>query len=295
MKHVTLVPAKGARVVVAGKRPRAVSGAGGERPAGAPESDERRSIRKSPEPAASRTVAGAFAGALALLALSPGLAGAALDVTEFSVTPSDPRGRPPEPRRVDDVRRPERRHQGHRASPAGRIESRRARDPFCPRKRLLADLCPSRTKVGKITVAAEVLGFDVTATNVIFNGRPVGAESVRLAVPIYGSLSRPGIAAELPVTKRPADGGLDLAVRGLPSEVGGIRPLIKRVSFTLQGLARVRVKGRLRERAFLTSPSTCTAATSVLEVTSQVAGHRDADLCIRADRMRRTFLIGRPF
>jgi hypothetical protein len=139
---------------------------------------------------------------------------------------------------------------------------------FCSRKRLLADICPPNSKVGTITVAGAAFGFDITATNKIYNARPAGSERLRLAVPLYGSVSRPGRVAELPVTERPAGGGLDMAVTGLPSNVNGTRVLVKRVSFTLRGVARVRVRHRLRRSAFLTNPATCAPAISALEVTS---------------------------
>jgi hypothetical protein len=139
--------------------------------------------------------------------------------------------------------------------------------PFCPRKRLLANLCSPGNKVGSITVVGVAYGFELPVTRKIYNARPRPAEKLRLGVPIFGTYSRPGIAAELPVTERPADKGLDMAVIGLPSDVGGIPVRVKELSFWMKGVARIRKGKKSVKRAFLTNPISCAAATSVLEVT----------------------------
>jgi hypothetical protein len=76
-----------------------------------------------------------------------------------------------------------------------------------------------------------------------------------------------GLAAEVPVTERPADKGLDMAFTGLPTEVGGIPVRLKQFGFSIKGVSRTRIKKRIRKRAFLTNPTSCTAATSVVDVT----------------------------
>jgi hypothetical protein len=154
--------------------------------------------------------------------------------------------------------------------PAGLTANPRA-IPFCSRRRLLADLCSPRSKAGSLTITVQAFGFDLPVTRNIYNARPSATERVRLAVPIYGTLSRPGVAAELPITERPGDKGLDLRITGLPSEVGGIPVRIKEVGFRIKGVSRRRVKRRSRKRPFLTNPLLCAPATSVLEVTAQDA------------------------
>jgi hypothetical protein len=137
--------------------------------------------------------------------------------------------------------------------------------PFCPRKRLLANLCSPATKVGSITVVGVLYGLDIPVTKKIYNIRTRAGEKLRLGVPIIGSYSRPGIAAELPVTERP-DKGLDMAVTGLPSNVGGIPVHIKQVSFRFKGVARTRKHRRVIVKPFLTNPASCATATSTLGV-----------------------------
>jgi hypothetical protein len=149
--------------------------------------------------------------------------------------------------------------------PAGLTAQPRA-IPFCSRKSLLADFCPRSSKVGSIDAVAAAYGFELPVTREIYNVRPRPTERLRLGVPIVPSYTGAGVAAELPVTERPGDKGLDMAVAGLPSEVGGIPVRLEEVGFTIKGMARTRIKKRIRTRAFLTNPTSCAAATSVVDV-----------------------------
>jgi hypothetical protein len=139
--------------------------------------------------------------------------------------------------------------------------------PFCSKSRLLADLCDLRTKVGSVTLAGEALGFEAEASRNIYNIAPVGQERLRLGVPVFGSLSRGGVALMLPVNAR-ADGGLDVTVAGPPREVGGYDIRIKEIGFRIRGVVRKRVRHVVRKRSLLTNPASCTPANSTLEVLS---------------------------
>jgi hypothetical protein len=143
--------------------------------------------------------------------------------------------------------------------------------PYCPRKRLVADLCPSAAKVGSIAVAGEALGFEAEVRRNIYNVHPSGSERLRLGISIIGSLTTGGVSATLPVTAR-ADGGLSIAVTGLPSDFNGITVKVKRVQIQLKGQVRRKVgKGkrrRVRTRSLLTNPRTCQPATSGLDLTT---------------------------
>jgi hypothetical protein len=152
--------------------------------------------------------------------------------------------------------------------PAGLTAQPRA-VPFCSRKSLLADFCPGPSKVGAIEAVAVSYGIDLPVTRDIYNARPRPPERLRLGVPIVASYTGTGVAAEIPVTERPGDKGLDMAVAGLPSEVGGIPVRLKEVGLSIKGMSRTRIKKRIRKRAFLTNPPSCTAATSVVDITLQ--------------------------
>ena len=63
-----------------------------------------------------------------------------------------------------------------------------------------------------------------------------------------------------------------MAVRDVPVEVNGVTVRVREIVFSFRGVARIRSKGKVRTRAYLTNPATCEPATSVLEVRSHDAG-----------------------
>ena len=205
------------------------------------------------------------------LALVPG-ARAAVRVSQFAVTPSTPQAgghptltittafEPPSGDVKDFVLK----------LPRG-LTANTGAAPYCPRKRLVADLCPSAAKVGSIAVAGEAFGFEAEVRRNIYNMRPAGSERLRLGISVFGSLTTGGVAATLPVVERP-EGGLSIAVTGLPSDYNGITVKVKRVQIKLKGQVRRKVgKGkrrRVRTRALLTNPRTCEQATSALVLTT---------------------------
>jgi hypothetical protein len=150
--------------------------------------------------------------------------------------------------------------------PAGLTADSRAA-PFCSERRLRADLCSPKAKVGSITILGDVSGLDIEVTKKIYNLKPVGSERLRLGVPLFGSLTQPGAAILAPVTARPSDNGLDL-VTDLPIEVLGHRIRVREVRTQVRGLVRTRVRRVVRRKAFLTNPHSCLPAQTVLEVTS---------------------------
>jgi hypothetical protein len=152
--------------------------------------------------------------------------------------------------------------------PAGLTAQPRA-IPFCGRLTLLQNLCLPRSKAGSLSVTAVAYGFELAVTRSIYNVRPRAGERVRMGVPILGSYSEPGIAAEVPLVQRPADGGLDMTVTGLPTEVAGVPVRFRDVQLRIRASGRVRVKSKLRRRLFLTNPLSCTPATSTLAITLQ--------------------------
>jgi hypothetical protein len=150
--------------------------------------------------------------------------------------------------------------------PAGLTADARA-IPFCSRKSLLADFCSASTRVGYITVVAVAYGIELSVKRDIYNSRPGPTERLLFGVPIVASYTGTGVAANLPVTERPQDRGLDIAIAGLPSEVAGIPIRVKSAALWIKGVSRTRIRHRVRKRAFLTNPVSCTAATSALDVT----------------------------
>jgi hypothetical protein len=196
---------------------------------------------------------------------------ATLDVAHFSVTPSttEAGGHPNLRASVRFVEATTGLKDMALHLPAGLRANPRA-IPFCTRRKLVADLCAASSRAGTITVVGVAFGIELAVSRRIYNARPNPGERLRLAVPIFGSVSRPGFVAELPVSQRP-DGGLDMAVSGIPQAVNGIAVRVNEVVLSIKGVGRVRVKKRTRRRAYLTNPTACTPATSLLELTSHDA------------------------
>lgn len=140
--------------------------------------------------------------------------------------------------------------------------------PFCSRSLLIADLCPLRTKIGSVGLVGLALGFEADVERNVYNAKPAGGERLRLGVPLFGSLTRGGVALMLLANVRPADGGLDFAVAGPPREVAGYPVRLKSLSVRLKGVVRRRIKGRTRKRFLLTNPRSCAPANTVLEVST---------------------------
>jgi hypothetical protein len=150
--------------------------------------------------------------------------------------------------------------------PAGLSADSRAA-PFCSERRLRADLCSPKSKLGSISIRGEVSGLEVEVTKKIFNLKPIGAERLRLGVPLFGSLTEPGAAILAPITARSGDAGLDI-VTDLPVQVLGHSIRVKDVKAQLKGFIRTRARRVVRRKAFVTNPRSCLPAQTVLEVTS---------------------------
>jgi hypothetical protein len=211
-------------------------------------------------------VAAALA-ALAAILLAAAPARAALNVSGFSVTPSTAQAGAHPTLSVSTAFSPPTADVKGIALhlPAGLTANARAA-PFCSSRRLVTDLCPLETKVGSVSLVGIALGFEAEAVRNIYNVKPSGAESLRLGVPVFGTVSRGGVALMLPVTRRPQDNGLDISIAGPPREVAGYSIAIKSVGLRINGTVRRRVKGKVRRRALLTNPRSCAPATSVLDV-----------------------------
>jgi hypothetical protein len=203
---------------------------------------------------------------IAVLA-SPASTGAAATVSGFAVTPSTTQAGG-HPNLSVTVALSEPTALGALALhlPAGLTANARA-IPFCSQKNLLADFCPPASRVGSITVVAVAYGIELPVKREIYNTRPGPAERLLLGVPIVASYTGTGVAARLPVTERPQDRGLDIAIAGLPSEVAGIPIRLKSATLQIKGVSRTRTRKRIRKRPFLTNPALCTPATSGLDVT----------------------------
>jgi hypothetical protein len=138
---------------------------------------------------------------------------------------------------------------------------------YCSRRRLVRYICPAKSRLGSFTVVVLAYGIQLPFRADLYNMRPAPTERVRIGTPI--PTPKQVLAGVLPIRQRPADGGLDVAVTGLPQEVpGGIVVRVVAVKISLMGTVRRKVRKKWRRRSFLTNPTTCVPATSVLELTT---------------------------
>lgn len=124
--------------------------------------------------------------------------------------------------------------------------------PFCTKTRLIENRCPVFSQVGTVAVTGSAFGTTATINRQIYNMKPSGNQKVRL-----GAIALPGIPVSIPLTGRP-DGGLDLSITGIPKIGGPITVQLDRIE--------LHFKGKVRKKAVLTIPSSCTPATTVLDI-----------------------------
>jgi hypothetical protein len=204
--------------------------------------------------------------ALVAAVASPTSAHAALGVASFSAAPADPTAaahtdfglalRFSDP--GDDLR-------GLTIDlPAGLIGNPSAA-PRCTSAQLQADACPAATRVGATSVeaGAAILPVPITAPGDVYNVVPQNGDPGRLGIVVrpLGGLSGK-IVLESPVTVRDSsDYGLRSTLTDMPRTLGGIPIDVRAISLTLSGTAAA-------GGAFMTNPTRCTPATSVVTATS---------------------------
>jgi hypothetical protein len=128
----------------------------------------------------------------------------------------------------------------------------------CPIARFEADACPAATQVGRSSTTVQIAFLSQTAQGVIYNIAPRGREPARLGVKITPPIGGT-VRLESPVTARP-DGGLDSTLRGLPDRVAGLEVTITALEIVLSG--------RASGRPFMTNPTSCVPAETVIDARS---------------------------
>jgi hypothetical protein len=198
------------------------------------------------------------AAAAGLVLVSPLRANAAVEITSFSLTPSTTRaGAHPDLRvsasltgsgagvRDFVVHLPN----GVLGAPAAVV--------LCNEGSLRRDRCSRRSKIGSITVDAEVSGVKVIGRGEIFMMGPTAAVPARLGIGVRVGQNR--VVIVVPASVREAGNfGIDAALRNLPAQLAGLDVRLNRVD--------VVVKGRVGGSPFTYNPTSCAAAVAVLDV-----------------------------
>ena len=202
-----------------------------------------------------RTFKSALTATIALAALVPSAAPAALQVTQFSLTPStlQASGHPSvylaagflgadTNSGIKDI--------VLHLPPGLRVKSKIA--DRCSSKLLIRNDCPTPSKIGQVKVSGSAFGTPATITRDVNAVRPLGGEKLRLA-----AIALPGIPVTLPVTAR-ADGGLDISITSIPQIGGAIVAQLDRIE--------IRIKSKIGKRALLTNPATCVPALTTFQL-----------------------------
>ena len=219
-----------------------------------------------------------MAGASALLALaSPAYAD--LGISSFSVTPASTQAAGHPDVTIDTVFSGVSDNLKSLALhlPAGLVGNPNAAAK-CSQADFDADACPGNSVVGSVTnsVTALPLGLlpvTLSLTDDVFNVAPSAGEPARLGIwvhtPLIGGSVVDNVKLPVTVSVRPGDFGLDTAIVNIPNTLGsallGDVPIqINSISLTLNGTAS--------GGNFVTLPSSCSAATTRIDVGSY-GGH----------------------
>jgi hypothetical protein len=136
----------------------------------------------------------------------------------------------------------------------------------CAAAKFQADTCAANTRVGATSVQSTLLGLPVTAEGDVYNLQPGAGEPARLGIVVRPPLGAEKVFLVSRVALRPADGGLDSIINGIPSTVSvlGIQQemSIKSMSLTLLG----RPAGA--RAPFMMMPTGCGPATARVRATS---------------------------
>ena len=135
----------------------------------------------------------------------------------------------------------------------------------CSQTDFANDQCDSLdpgSNVGTVSVNAIAAGLiPLTATGDVYNVTPSAGEPARLGVwvrPLGGLLGKIGLTVLVSV--RPSDFGLDTTINNIPTSVSGISAEIDSMTLTLNGTTSA--------GHFVTLPSSCTPATTRIDVSS---------------------------
>ena len=145
----------------------------------------------------------------------------------------------------------------------------------CSQSSFDADACPGTSVVGTVTnsVTASPLGLlPVTLppiTDNVYNVAPSPGEPARLGIwvhtPLIGGSVVDNVKLPITVSVRPGDFGLDTAIVNIPNSLGSL--LLGDIPITINSIS-LTLNGTASSGNFVTLPSSCTPATTRIDVTS---------------------------
>jgi hypothetical protein len=206
--------------------------------------------------------------ALLLMLAAPASAQAAFQVTSFKVTPSGlAAGSHPDVAIGLGFGGDEHVRDLMVSLPPGLVGNPNA-TARCAAAKFRADACAANTRVGTTSVDSMLLGLvSVTAAGDVYNLAPGPGEPARLGIIVRPPLGADKVFLISRVALRPADGGLDSIITGIPSTVRvlGLEQEMSIRSMTLTLLGRPPGAAR----PFMTMPTGCGPATARLAARSE--------------------------
>lgn len=144
----------------------------------------------------------------------------------------------------------------------------------CSQVDFAADNCPADSKVGSVSVDATatilLVPTSITAPGDVYDVAPSPGEPARLGAwvrPLLGILGTIGLPVQVSV--RPTDFGLDTTIQNIPTSLNGIPTEIDAMSLTLNDKTT-------SGGDFVTLPSSCTPATTRIDVSSYASNSASA-------------------
>lgn len=140
--------------------------------------------------------------------------------------------------------------------------------PLCPRATFLSKRgCPASSQVGDLSLAVDILGAgridERLLRGEVYNLEPRGTEGARLGLAVnvvIGPLGLDGVIhLETEARLRPSDNALESVTTDSPRDLEGIPLELRRLNLRLWGS---RADHPTMRSSFMTSPTTCTPATT---------------------------------
>lgn len=147
--------------------------------------------------------------------------------------------------------------------PAGVIGNPQA-TPRCTQAQLGADVCPPASQVGSITVTAGALGLTIPAEGTVYNVDPNPGDPAKLGIvvrPLIGLLGKITLESPIAVRDGAGDYGLTSTIVNMPRTLSGIPIDVKAIDLTLSG----QVAGG---GSFMSNPTRCTPAQTIFSAES---------------------------
>src|SRR4051812_45576321 len=200
--------------------------------------------------------------AVVLLLALPASAQAAFDVSSYSVTPSGlAAGSHPDVAVAIGFSGDEHVRDLRVSLPPGLVGNPNAA-ARCAAAKFQTDTCAANTRVGTTSVQSTLLGLPITATGDVYNLPPDAGEPARLGVIVRPPLGANKIFLITHIALRPADGGLDSIIAGIPSTVT-VLGLPAEITITSMNLTLLgRPPGA--SQPFMTMPTGCGPAAARL-------------------------------